>query len=159
MQTYDFTNEEGGLDNYIQNKSVSYIGLKKDGTQNPETMAGLSILPTLKICSFQNGKHKERPYIATIGNIPVSIKERIINEAKPYKDTLKLEITNDNFKNFESIDKLNDYVKDPKYGQDGYPLICFGMRLEKNGDKYDYSLHYFDSIFAQGVQDIPILRD
>ena len=159
MQTYDFTNEEGGLDNYIQNKSVSYIGLKKDGTQNPETMAGLSILPTLKICSFQNGKHKERPYIATIGNIPVSIKERIINEAKPYKDTLKLEITNDNFKNFESIDKLNDYVKDPKYGQDGYPLICFGMRLEKNGDKYDYSLHYFDSIFAQGVQDIPSLRD
>ena len=61
------------------------------------------------------------------------------------------------FQDFENIDKLNNYVKDKKYGKEGYPLICFGMSLNVDGKKYDYSLHYFDSVFQQGVQDLPDL--
>ncbi len=39
------------------------------------------------------------------------------------------------FQDFENIDKLNNYVKDKKYGKEGYPLICFGMSLNVDGKK------------------------
>ena len=157
LQTFEFEKEEGDIDKYIEKYSVSYVDLATSETPEPNKVyAGMSILPILKICSSSNSKHTERPIIATVGNFPESIKKKIIDESKPYKSSLKLNII---FKQFTNVDELNNYVKDRKYGQKDYPLICFGMKVEKNEKKYDYSLHFFDSSFAQGVQDIPNSKD
>ena len=53
---------------------------------------------------------------------------------------------------------MEDVIKDKTYGKDN-ELICFGIRFKQEGHKYDYSLHYFESMFSEGVQDIPSLRN
>ena len=158
LETFDFESQEVSLENYIQNKSVAnFDGVTGVPNLKTRTMVwqGLSILPALRICSQFNSKFQKRPLIATIGDLG-DIKQKIIEDAQhdPYEAFLKLGLSDDNFKSFESIDDLNNYVKDPKYGQEGYDLICFGMRLEINGHKYNYSLHYFDSVLSEGVRDI-----
>ena len=150
LKTHLFEDEEKDIVTYIQNKSVLYnengqidlISSRLDGT------TGLSIVPVLKICSPLNSKYKPRPIIATIG-VPIEIKNNI------RKDEISMYRNFFYFKDFDSVDELNKYVKDKKYGQEGYPLICFGISFKKEGQKYDYALHYFDSIFDQGVKDVP----
>ena len=163
LQTFLFDEEETNKEIYIQNKSViykdfdpqekimDYVNLpKKDGD------TGLSIIPTLKICSMLNSKYKPRPIIASIG-VPEKIKRIIKNEVDSFNSgTIPMLQLNINFKEFESVDKMEEYVKDKKYGQEGYPLICFGISFKKeSATKYDYALHYFDSMFDQGVRDVP----
>ena len=148
LKTYEFEKEEGTMEKYIQNKSAVYL---TDGQPidlfESKLWEGLSIVPSLKICSPLNSKYEPRPIIATIG-IPNEIKQRIINDAGIYSSMIY-------FQDFDDVNQLNNYIKDKKYGKEGYPLICFGMSFKKEGQKYDYSLHYFDSIFQQGVKDIP----
>ena len=118
---------------------------------------GLSIIPTLKICSMLNSKYKPRPIIASVG-VPEEITNKIKYEVDNYNINAPLAMLklNIDIKKFESVDKLEEYVKDKKYGQEGYPEICFGISFKKEGDKkYDYALHYFDSMFDQGVRDVP----
>ena len=160
LETFEFEDQEISLENYIQNKSVSnFDGIIGSASPDSKTRTfvweGLSILPALRICSQFNTKFQKRPIIATIGDLE-HIKNKIITDAQndPYEGFLKIGLSDKNFKSFETIDDLNKYVQDPKYGQEGYDLICFGMRLEKNGHKYDYSLHYFDSVLSEGVRDI-----
>ena len=160
LETFEFEDQEISLENYIQNKSVSnFDGIIGSASPDSKTRTfvweGLSILPALRICSQFNTKFQKRPIIATIGDLE-DIKNKIITDAQndPYEGFLKIGLSDKNFKSFETIDDLNKYVQDPKYGQEGYDLICFGMRLEKNGHKYDYSLHYFDSVLSEGVRDI-----
>ena len=162
LKTHLFNEEEENMEKYIQNKSAIY---KDSATENimdyvnlpkKDDYTGLSIIPVLKICSMMNSKHKPRPIIASIG-VPGKIKTIIRNDVTSFNagrsQMLQLNI---DFKEFESVDKLDDYVKDKKYGQEGYPLICFGISFKKESDnKYDYSLHYFDSMFDQGVKDVP----
>ena len=148
LKTYEFEKEEGTMEKYIQNKSAVYL---TDGQPidlfESKLWEGLSIVPSLKICSPLNSKYEPRPIIATIG-IPNEIKQRIINDAGIYSSMIY-------FQDFDDVNQLNNYIKDKKYGKEGYPLICFGMSFKKEGQKYDYSLHYFDSIFQQGVKDVP----
>jgi len=118
---------------------------------------GLSIIPTLKICSMLNSKYKPRPIIASVG-VPEEITNIIKDEVDEFNRNTPLAMLklNIDIKKFESVDKLEEYVKDKKYGQEGYPEICFGISFKKEGDKkYDYALHYFDSMFDQGVRDVP----
>ena len=160
LEKFEFSSEEGSLENYIKNKSVvnfnsasmSPLDLNLTEPTSP-TWSGLSILPALKICSVFNSFHQPRPLIATIG-IPDEIKNKILNHANQYNNIFHLNLTYDKFRDFDNIDDLNDYITNSKYGQKGYPLICFGMRLEVYGHKYDYSLHYFDSVVREGVKDI-----
>ena len=98
-------------------------------------------------------QHQPRPLIATIG-IPDEIKNKILNHANQYNNIFHLNLTYDKFRDFDNIDDLNNYITNSKSGQTDYPLICFGMRLEHNEHKYDYSLHYFDSVVSEGVKDI-----
>ena len=53
---------------------------------------------------------------------------------------------------------MEERIKDKAYGKNN-DLICFGIRFKQEGHKYDYSLHYFESLFSQGVQDIPNMRN
>ena len=159
LETFYFSSEEGTIENFIQTKSISNIDLNTSYQNiNIDSLKwlNLSILPALYICSQNNSKRTPRPYIATIG-IPDEIKNILKEDIKLYE---KLNIVlNINFKDFESVDDLNDYVKDTKYGQKNYSLICFGMSFKRDGMKYDYSLHYFDSIFDEGVRDIESVRN
>ena len=166
LKTFLFDEEEKGIVNYIQNKSVIYkddsIVMDIMHIINPEVNDGLSIIPAFKICSMMNSKYKPRPIIASIG-VPEDIKTKIRNDIDAFNTQVnlagqdyKMLQLNLYVKEFESIDKLDEYVKDKKYGQEGYPEICFGISLKKEGDnKYDYALHYFDSFFQQGVKDVP----
>ena len=157
LKTFLFEEEEKNLPTYIQNKSALYEG--DSGGMSPLFFIqpgknnGLSILPALKICSIMNSKYKPRPIIASIG-VPQSIKDKILGDIKTNQGYQMLQLNVD-FKDFENVDKLDEYVKDKKYGQEGYPEICFGISYKKEGNKYDYALHYFDSIFDQGVKDVP----
>ena len=148
LKTYEFESQEGNIDKYIQNKSAVYLtdGQPIDLFQS-NVWEGISIVPALKICSPLNSKYEPRPIIATI-EIPEKIKIRIKNDAGIFSEMFY-------FQDFDNVNDLNNYVKDKKYGKEGYPLICFGISFKQNGNKYDYALHYFDSIFQQGVKDVP----
>jgi ATP-binding cassette subfamily A (ABC1) protein 3 len=49
---------------------------------------------------------------------------------------------------------MESYVQDPAFGTESKPGICFAMRLEEKDNGYNYSLHYFDSMFDEGIQDL-----
>ena len=138
LKTFLFKEEEKDLVTYIQNKSVTYRedlhGMNILHFDQPEKDAnGLSIIPVLKICSMMNSKYKPRPIIATIG-VPSQIKskiEAVITDFNNFPagtpqevEVLKLTTY---LKEFETVDKLEEYIKDKKYGQEGYPEICFGI--------------------------------
>ena len=157
IKKYYFENEEGSLEEYIKNKSIVYPELIENNEIEKNEYGlnwlGINILPTLKICSPLNTNHKIRPKIASIG-LPDKIKNKMINDSELFKNEISFSLNIDSFKNFNNIDELNNYIKDPKYGQENYPEICFGARLEKINEKYEYSLHYFDSSYGDGVADI-----
>ena len=151
LEKFYFKEEETDIPTYITNTSVLY----QNDYSSPQILdvdatLGLSILPALKICSIMNDKNKARPVIASI-RVPDDIKDRIKNEAGIYQTLVK-------FKEYDSIEEMEDVVKDKAYGKDDeHELICFGIYFKQDGHKYDYSLHYFDSRFNQGVQDIPFI--
>ena len=64
---------------------------------------------------------------------------------------------NYNYKHFDSVDELNEYVKHPDYNKTSErPAICFGINFKKNADKdYSLSLHYFSDAISHGVEDVP----
>ena len=170
LETFEFDTQEESIENYLKNKSVvNFDSLSMSATDmdfsNPliPSWQGLSIIPALQICLGIHSKYKPRPIIATIG-IPPQIKNKIISDAVPYApyfQVFKFSLSMNNFKDFKDINELNDYVKNPEYGQDNYPEICFGMRLEENEHEhhYNYSLHYFDSVLAEGVKDIDNVKN
>ena len=155
---YDYEEDEKTTEAFINHRSVANIDLNNSDITIPENSTSfywhnLSILPPLGICSKKNRKREERPLIATIG-IPNEIKERILFDASAYQDIIEMNVSMDNFKDFKNIEEMEGYIKDKKYGTEKFPEICFGMRLEETIKGYDYSLHYFDSIFSQGIQDL-----
>ena len=156
LETYLFDKEEQSLEKYLKSKSALYFN--RDNLpykENTSEYLGLSILPALQICN-KTAKDTPRLIIATIG-MPEEIKKKIIDDANHpnLQSEFKFPLTNANFKPFNSIDDLNNYITSNKYGEKDYPLICFGIRLEQEGHKYDYSLHYFDSVLSEGIHDVP----
>ena len=151
LKKYYFKDEEKDIPTYIKNTSSLYTS-----DYNSPLLLGLdptlelSIIPALKICSPLNSKFKARPIIGSIG-LPEALKQKIIDQAGVYKDYIR-------FEEYESIEKMEDIIKDKAYGKGGNKEICFGIRFKQDGHKYDYSLHYFESMFSQGVQDIPNMR-
>ena len=151
LKKYYFKEEETDIPTYIKNTSSIYdqdYTSPQFGTIGEDTGLGLSIIPALKICSNLNDKHEARPIIASIG-LPQSIQDKIASKAGGYHVE---------FKEFSSIEEMEERIKDKAYGKNN-DLICFGIRFKQEGHKYDYSLHYFESLFSQGVQDIPNMRN
>ena len=85
--------------------------------------------------------------------VPQKIKEAIVNIAS-YTDS-NVTIDNNNFTEFSSNEELDNYVKSDDYGSEEKPLLCFGIQFSEKNNKYEYSLHYFDSAMDEGVQDVP----
>ena len=158
IEENDFIIDEKTTSNFISRRSLANVDMDNDDIIPNEDNTSfywhnLSILPALRICSKSNRRKEERPLIGSIG-IPLSIKERIIMDASFYKEKIGMNFTLENFKEFEDINDMNDYVKDKKFGTEENPGICFGIKFEENKWGYNYSLHYFDSIFDKGIQDL-----
>ena len=157
IDEYIFDEEEETIENFIRRRSVANVDLMNPDINQTDNRTflwnGMSILPALYICSSYNRLNTPRPMIATIG-IPQDIKNKIISDAFLYQSIFNLSITNDNFLDFDSISDMESYVEDPTFGTESKPAICFGMRLEEKENSYNYSLHYFDSIFDEGIQDL-----
>ena len=158
IEENDFIIDEKTTSNFISRRSLANVDMDNDDIIPNEDNTSfywhnLSILPALRICSKSNRRNEERPLIGSIG-IPLSIKERIIMDASFYKEKIGMNFTLENFKEFKDINDMNSYVKDKKFGTEENPGICFGIKFEENKWGYNYSLHYFDSIFDKGIQDL-----
>ena len=157
IDEFNFETEDITTENLIRQKSVANVDFTNPYINSIDNITyswyGLTILPSLFICSSSNRQKTERPIIATIG-IPDSIKQKIIYDAIIYQTLFNISVSNDNFMDFHSIEEMENYVKDDTYGTIDKPLICFGIHLEEKNNSYNYSLHYFDSIFDEGIQDL-----
>ncbi len=112
--------------------------------------------PTCKKIFYNcyNEVDETRYKIADI-NIPNEIKEELINVASISDPDFNL--NSDSFLQFESVEKMNEYVSNKEYGNEDNPLICFGISFQnKENNKYEYHLHYFsDSL----ITNIPYITD
>ena len=161
VEIYTFNEEEKDLTTYIQNKSITTKNpILSDPNYNPEknTWLGLTIVPPFQICSPFNNQFQMRPKIASIG-IPEAIKAQMVQDSKEFETLINFSLNEDSFKEFDSIDELNEFIKSPKYNTDLDNLICFGLKFsyDEINKKYDYSLHFFDfdKVSQDGIQDIP----
>jgi len=122
-------------------------------------------LPPFYICSNINRQNETRPYIASIG-IPDIIKFRMYVDAEIYNTLSRLlnqtyvyEINKDTFKEFKTIEQMEEEIKKPDYINHPENSICFGLKFSHNetSNHYNYSLHFFDNdkIGNVGIQDVP----
>ena len=146
MKTHKFEDEESTDEKFFEERSTAYLSNNPISTEKWNKM---TVRPFLKNCY---DVQKPRNTIALI-NVPDYIKNRI-EEFKAKSDS---QFENMEFKVYESIEKMEDAVKDNSYGlDDEHPLICFGISFTTNEKgSYNYALHYFDSAADEGVQDIP----
>ena len=154
VETYEFEKEEGTLEDFIKNRSVSNVD---SFNQTSFNWYGMSILPNLMLCSEFNKKHKIRPIIATIG-VPTEIKNKLIEDSLAFKDNIKFSLDNSSFKDFESEKEMHNYIQSKLYGEnENYTKICMGISMEEdsNNHKYNYSLHYFENEVEDGADDVP----
>ena len=162
IDEFDYDEEEKTIENFIKQKSSANVDITNPDIINVDNRTflwnGLSILPALNICSAYNRLNTPRPLIGTIG-IPQLIKDKIIYDSLIYQELFNISVTDDNFIDFDNIKDMESYVEDPTFGTESKPAICFSMRLEEKDNSYNYSLHYFDSIFDDGVQDLSDIID
>ena len=161
VEIYKFNEEEKDLTNYIQNKSItSKTPILSDPNYDSETNTwlGLTTIPPFQICSPLNNQFQARPKIASIG-IPDKIKTQMIQDSKEFESKIFFSLNENSFKEFNSIDELNEFIKERKYATNPDELICFGLKFSYDSitKKYDYSLHFFDfdKTGKEGIQDIP----
>ena len=160
INTHHFSETEGSLEKYILDKSMSSINYDDttDYNQASQSWLGLSALPPFQICSPLNPQYQYRPLIASIG-IPLEIKNQMIQDSEKFENVILFKLTLNSFKEFDSIEQLEEYIKDPDYIKDPSQQICFGLKFsyDEIDKKYNYSLHFFDfeKTGLEGVEDIP----
>ena len=160
--TYNFSEMEGSIEKYISDKSMSSFNydtsINTDYDPLSASWLGLSALPPFQICSPMNNQGEARPIIASIG-IPQEIKDQMIKDSEKFESMIYFKLTSESFKEFNSINEMEELIKTTKYLQEKSQLICFGLQFSYNEDtkKYNYSLHFFDfeKTGREGVEDIP----
>ena len=158
ITSYDYSDVEGNTEEYITKRSIANVDITDpyiNITNTSITWNGLNFFPHYHICSANNRLKEERPKIATIG-VPNEIRERMIYDSiLTENETTNFTLSEENFMDFSSVKQMEKYIKDKNYGKKGRPLICFGISFEEKGESsYSYSLHYFDSIFEEGIRDL-----
>ena len=157
VDTFYFS-QEGGIEKFIEEKSMSSFDYSSYDSTNPK-IYGLSELPPFQICSSSNPQGEERPIIAHVGDLPDEIRDQMIDDSSKTKNSINFELTTNNFKKYNSIKEMEDFITSPKYLTDPSQFICFGIKFsyDSNTNKYDYSLHFFDyeKSGQEGVEDIP----
>ena len=160
IETFTFSEQEKTTENFINDKSMTSINdiiSDPDFDQNSFSWNGMSVIPPLKICSSLNEQYQSRPLIGSIG-LPLEIRNQMISDSLEFENIINFKLTENNFKNFSSVEELDNYVKSPQYTADPNKLICFGVKFSYDEEykQYDYSLHFFDfeKMGKEGVQDI-----
>ena len=152
VETKTFDLEEKNNFNFMEKHSIVNVNFSSDDYNTIETWNGMNYSEIFKICSNQNENNKERPLIAMI-NVPDDIKNTLKNDSEKYGI---YQLDDSHFKNFSSLNEMDNYIKDISYGEDeNHPLICFGISYSENGNNYDYTLHYFEKELYNGAEDIP----
>ena len=163
INNYEFEIQEGSIQNYTKTRSVfnldtfPFTNVTPNSKKTIPDFNGMSLVPAFNICSIFNANNKIRSTIATVG-VPNEIKERLINESIFFEKITFFRLTKNSFKDFESEEAMNNYIKSSYYGETkDNPLICFGISFshDKEKKKYDYSLHYFENSQLDGASDVP----
>ena len=146
--------------NFTSNPEITDLGLgdhiwkyedKSDRTYNINvtTLAGLPLKYLTMHCY-------ERRAIAFIG---FAENDDLGKEIKNYISVEEKKLGRKySYIEYDSINKLNDYIKGDDFGKNGNPLICFGINFEvvdSTNKKYKASLHYFNDRINNGFEDIP----
>jgi hypothetical protein len=102
-----------------------------------------------KICSPGNEEKLERPKIAMIGKpLPDKIKKKMIIDSIIYNISANtsFDLNNDSFVYYESLEKMEDFIRSEDYEDNKKQLICFGIRYKYTeiNNTYDFALHFFD---------------
>ena len=158
---YSF-DQENNMEDYLYSKGFATITDidEKEAIRKNLSWFKIKYVPPFYPCSKYNIHKQARPYIASIG-IPEEIKEQMIKDSHLMDDYLDdfYKLDREHFKEFKSIEEMENYVKAPGYIKDADNLLCFGLKFsyDNKTDKYDFSLHFFDfdSYDNQGVSDIP----
>ena len=119
----------------------------------------------LKTIDFDDGLN-DKDDIPYLGSIFYCSENRIIALiGKDFPEELKEEIkyfewelfNEPNFRYYNTLEELNDYIKSDKYGTDllEYPKVCFGISFSKEDNKYSFKLHYFTSTYSMHYPSIP----
>ena len=159
--TYEFDEEEGGIESYMFNRSTTNIHFqdrfnKSDFNVNTSKWNGLHMIPPLNICTMYNEKKWGRPKIAAV-NVPFEIKKQIVDDYK----FLDIPFDYSNFTDFNTTEQFKKAVTDKAYGNTNETEeFCFGIIYSHNTtpegkENYAYSLHYFDNKLMDGAEDVP----
>jgi ATP-binding cassette subfamily A (ABC1) protein 3 len=168
IKKHYFDEDEINDDKFTENRAVAYENFELSKVipptvDNPypsyEKWYGQpsSIGKIFGIC--YNNNQEPRFKIATI-NVPQEIKDKLVSVAA-ISDSF-YNMTNDYFKDFDSTDKMKDYVSDNAYGSTDYPKLCFGIsfpKRDKDTHEYEYLLHYFADYNEEGIQDLPMVEN
>ena len=159
--------DEKSIKEYLNNKGFTTITDSNEIKNNLDknlNWQNIKFVPPFYPCSRYNLHKQERPYIASIG-IPYEIKKKMVEDSELINSLLEKYIDNfykldfEHFKEFKSIEEMENYIKAPGYVKNLDNLICFGLKFiyDNKTDKYDFSLHFFDydSYDHQGISDIP----
>ena len=117
VNIYTFSETEGDIQEYIKDKSMSAINYATSSAEynkNSNSWLGLSALPPFKICSPLNQQYQARPLIASIG-IPLEIKTQMIKDSEEFENEIFFKLTQESFKEFNTIKEMEDYIKSPEY--------------------------------------------
>ena len=158
-----FKDKEGDTFNYTTNyfiSSITNITDRHEIKPKKATWLDFPLVHPFFICSKHNFQNQSRPIIASIG-IPQEIKDQMIKDSEFSQELIDLDfkLNNNSFKEFSSIEEMENHIKSKEYLADPNNLICFGLRFSYDDitKKYDYSLHFFDyeKKGKEGIQDIP----
>ena len=152
----NFMKQKKNTKNFIKEKSIVSINYSKS-ISSIGKYDNMQTSPPFQICSKYNSQFQERPLIASIG-IPKEIKLKMISDSLIYKEKINFSLNMNSFKEFNTINDMENYIKSPQYIKNLEGLICFGVGFsyDYKNKKYDYSLHFFDNKFGkEGIKDIP----
>ena len=158
-----FKDKEGDTFNYTTNyfiSSITNITDRHEIKPKKATWLDFPLVHPFFICSKYNFQNQSRPIIASIG-IPQEIKDQMIKDSEFSQELIDLDfkLNNNSFKEFSSIEEMENHIKSKEYLADPNNLICFGLRFSYDDitKKYDYSLHFYDyeKRGKEGIQDVP----
>ncbi len=167
IKKHRFENEEVNDETFTLNRAIAYENF--DSSRIKSTV--VNDIPSVTYESWKgqpsslgkifgicyNNNKKVRYKIATV-NVPDEIKEKLVNIAQISDSYFNM--TMDYFIDFDTTEKMKDYVKDEAYGSEKMGEICFGISFPKRNKEtheYEYLLHYFADYTEEGIQDLPMV--
>ena len=171
VKKHYFNDEEKSDEEFTAKRSLAFIDFSQGDLEINETNAdgttksykyksdnlwegqNSALNKIFDICVNKEGKER---YLIALVNVPDDIKNKLIDVGK--LSDLAFGMSENSFKNFNSVDEMKNYVEEKSYGSDENPKLCFGISFQKMDSKdYEYHLHYFADYSQDGDTDIPMV--